>query len=99
MNLLTLIVSGVAIRLIAFSQRAAADSRLFRVLVDELQGADLHHGMFIPTIEGQGTEEQKAKWLPLANRSGLSLFPNLLELLVESCLFLYNWMRMKLVDN
>ncbi|XP_058950187.2 peroxisomal acyl-coenzyme A oxidase 1-like [Pocillopora verrucosa] len=26
----------------------------------------LHKGMFIPTIKGQGSEEQKAKWLPLA---------------------------------
>jgi acyl-CoA oxidase len=28
---------------------------------------DLHRGMFIPTIENQGTDEQRAKWLPLAN--------------------------------
>ncbi|KAG1704565.1 hypothetical protein DVH05_005496 [Phytophthora capsici] len=27
---------------------------------------DLHRGMFIPTIENQGTDEQRAKWLPLA---------------------------------
>ncbi|XP_062581681.1 peroxisomal acyl-coenzyme A oxidase 1-like [Saccostrea cucullata] len=26
----------------------------------------VHYGMFIPAIEKQGTEEQKAKWLPLA---------------------------------
>lgn len=25
-----------------------------------------HQGMFIPTIKGQGTDEQQAKWLPLA---------------------------------
>ncbi|XP_077990374.1 peroxisomal acyl-coenzyme A oxidase 1-like [Glandiceps talaboti] len=29
----------------------------------------LHHLMFIPTITGQGTEEQKRKWLPLAERN------------------------------
>ncbi|GMF18225.1 unnamed protein product [Phytophthora lilii] len=27
---------------------------------------DLHRRMFIPTIENQGTDEQRAKWLPLA---------------------------------
>ncbi|KAE9038508.1 hypothetical protein PR003_g5782 [Phytophthora rubi] len=27
---------------------------------------DLHREMFIPTIENQGTDEQQAKWLPLA---------------------------------
>ncbi|KAG7384306.1 hypothetical protein PHYBOEH_009570 [Phytophthora boehmeriae] len=27
---------------------------------------DLHRIMFIPTIENQGTDEQRAKWLPLA---------------------------------
>ncbi|KAG7387244.1 hypothetical protein PHYPSEUDO_014529 [Phytophthora pseudosyringae] len=27
---------------------------------------DLHRGMFIPTMENQGTDEQRAKWLPLA---------------------------------
>ncbi|KAL3665480.1 hypothetical protein V7S43_009515 [Phytophthora oleae] len=27
---------------------------------------DLHRGMFIPTIENQGTDEQRAQWLPLA---------------------------------
>ncbi|EGZ19822.1 hypothetical protein PHYSODRAFT_312798 [Phytophthora sojae] len=28
---------------------------------------DLHREMFIPTIESQGTDEQRAKWLPLAS--------------------------------
>ena len=27
---------------------------------------DLHGGMFIPTIAGQGTPQQKKKWLTLA---------------------------------
>ncbi|PSC69663.1 peroxisomal acyl-coenzyme A oxidase 1-like [Micractinium conductrix] len=31
-------------------------------------GLELHIGMFIPTILGQGTPEQQAKWLPLCNR-------------------------------
>ncbi|OWY93716.1 Peroxisomal acyl-coenzyme A oxidase [Phytophthora megakarya] len=29
---------------------------------------DLHRNMFIPTIETQGTDEQRAKWLPLAKK-------------------------------
>ncbi|RLN37450.1 hypothetical protein BBO99_00007339 [Phytophthora kernoviae] len=27
---------------------------------------DVHNSMFIPTLENQGTDEQRAKWLPLA---------------------------------
>ncbi|ETL45690.1 hypothetical protein L916_04259, partial [Phytophthora nicotianae] len=27
---------------------------------------DVHDSMFIPTLENQGTDEQRAKWLPLA---------------------------------
>ncbi|GMI96190.1 acyl-CoA oxidase 1 [Hibiscus trionum] len=34
--------------------------------VDQPAYANLHWGMFIPAIEGQGTEEQKQKWLPMA---------------------------------
>ncbi|KAE8055879.1 hypothetical protein FH972_012691 [Carpinus fangiana] len=40
-------------------------SRL-RFYVDEPAFTDLHWGMFIPAIKGQGTEEQLQKWLPLA---------------------------------
>ncbi|XP_028787730.1 peroxisomal acyl-coenzyme A oxidase 1 [Neltuma alba] len=40
-------------------------SRL-RFYVDEPAFTDLHWGMFIPAIKGQGTEEQQQKWLPLA---------------------------------
>uniref|UniRef100_M4C1G4 Acyl-coenzyme A oxidase n=1 Tax=Hyaloperonospora arabidopsidis (strain Emoy2) TaxID=559515 RepID=M4C1G4_HYAAE len=29
---------------------------------------DLHRNMFIPTIKTQGTDEQRAKWLPLAKK-------------------------------
>nr|ALB76817.1 acyl-CoA oxidase 1 [Jatropha curcas] len=37
-----------------------------RSFVDEPAYTDLHWGMFIPAIKGQGTEEQQQKWLPLA---------------------------------
>ncbi|XP_054795744.1 peroxisomal acyl-coenzyme A oxidase 1-like [Prosopis cineraria] len=40
-------------------------SRL-RFYVDEPAFTDLHWGMFIPAIKGQGTEEQQQQWLPLA---------------------------------
>ncbi|XP_039122296.1 peroxisomal acyl-coenzyme A oxidase 1-like [Dioscorea cayenensis subsp. rotundata] len=40
-------------------------SRL-RFYVDEPSYVDLHWGMFVPAIKGQGTEEQHKKWLPLA---------------------------------
>lgn len=40
-------------------------SRL-RFFIDEPAYTDLHWGMFIPAIKGQGTEEQQQKWLPLA---------------------------------
>ncbi|XP_043716446.1 peroxisomal acyl-coenzyme A oxidase 1-like [Telopea speciosissima] len=40
-------------------------SRL-RFYVDETAYTDLHWGMFVPAIKGQGTEEQQKKWLPLA---------------------------------
>uniref|UniRef100_A0A5B6Z5M8 Acyl-coenzyme A oxidase n=1 Tax=Davidia involucrata TaxID=16924 RepID=A0A5B6Z5M8_DAVIN len=37
-----------------------------RFYVDEPAFTDLHWGMFVPAIKGQGTEEQQQKWLPLA---------------------------------
>ncbi|GMH26652.1 hypothetical protein Nepgr_028495 [Nepenthes gracilis] len=37
-----------------------------RFFVDETTYMDLHWGMFIPAIKGQGTEEQQQKWLPMA---------------------------------
>ncbi|KAL2233012.1 peroxisomal acyl-coenzyme A oxidase 1 [Sesamum indicum] len=40
-------------------------SRL-RFYVDEPAFTDLHWGMFVPAIKGQGTDEQQQKWLPLA---------------------------------
>ncbi|KAG2679858.1 hypothetical protein I3760_11G071400 [Carya illinoinensis] len=45
------------------SEEEAAELRFY---VDEPAFMDLHWGMFIPTIKGQGTEEQQQKWLPLA---------------------------------
>ncbi|XP_047330733.1 peroxisomal acyl-coenzyme A oxidase 1-like isoform X1 [Impatiens glandulifera] len=39
---------------------------MMRYFVDEPAYTDLHWGMFIPSIKGQGTEEQQKKWLPLA---------------------------------
>uniref|UniRef100_A0A1D1Z8Z8 Acyl-coenzyme A oxidase n=1 Tax=Anthurium amnicola TaxID=1678845 RepID=A0A1D1Z8Z8_9ARAE len=40
----------------------------FRFFLDHASYMDLHWGMFIPAIKGQGTEEQQAKWLPLAQK-------------------------------
>ncbi|XP_077235377.1 peroxisomal acyl-coenzyme A oxidase 1-like [Tasmannia lanceolata] len=42
-------------------------SRL-RFFVDEPAYTDLHWGMFMPAIKGQGTDEQQQKWLPLAQK-------------------------------
>ncbi|KAJ9556111.1 hypothetical protein OSB04_010725 [Centaurea solstitialis] len=44
------------------------EAKWLRLYIDEPAYTDLHWGMFIPAIEGQGTEEQKKKWLPLARR-------------------------------
>ena len=35
-----------------------------REFIDEPGGLDLHLGMFIPTIQGQGDEEQRKYWIP-----------------------------------
>ncbi|CAL0312306.1 unnamed protein product [Lupinus luteus] len=40
----------------------------FRTFVDEPAFTDLHWGMFVPAIKGQGTDEQQKKWLPLAQK-------------------------------
>ncbi|XP_010540819.1 PREDICTED: peroxisomal acyl-coenzyme A oxidase 1-like [Tarenaya hassleriana] len=39
-----------------------------RFFVDHPSFLDLHWGMFMPAIKGQGTDEQQQKWLSLANR-------------------------------
>ena len=44
---------------------ALAAGRIVRELLDEPCGVDLHLGMFIPTIQGQGDAEQQKAWLPL----------------------------------
>ncbi|KAJ8436310.1 hypothetical protein Cgig2_005234 [Carnegiea gigantea] len=44
------------------------EASLLRFFVDEPAFTDLHWGMFIPAIKGQGTEEQQKKWLPMAYR-------------------------------
>ncbi|CAA7020357.1 unnamed protein product [Microthlaspi erraticum] len=43
------------------------ESIRFRSFMDQPGFVDLHWGMFVPAIKGQGTEEQQQKWLPLAN--------------------------------
>ncbi|CAD6338082.1 unnamed protein product [Miscanthus lutarioriparius] len=42
------------------------EANLLRQYVDQPGYVDLHWGMFVPAIKGQGTEEQQQKWLPLA---------------------------------
>ncbi|KAL1805968.1 hypothetical protein ACET3Z_029036 [Daucus carota] len=39
-----------------------------RFFIDEPTYTDLHWGMFVPAIKGQGTEEQQEKWLKLAEK-------------------------------
>ncbi|EOA26709.1 hypothetical protein CARUB_v10022793mg [Capsella rubella] len=39
-----------------------------RSFMDQPGFLDLHWGMFVPAIKGQGTEEQQKKWLSLANK-------------------------------
>lgn len=42
------------------------EKNIFANATGEQSPIGLHEGMFLPTIEGQGTEEQKAKWVPLS---------------------------------
>ncbi|CAL0311649.1 unnamed protein product [Lupinus luteus] len=39
-----------------------------RTFMDQPSFTDLHWGMFVPAIKGQGTDEQQQQWLPLANK-------------------------------
>ncbi|KAM7272321.1 hypothetical protein ACFE04_026984 [Oxalis oulophora] len=39
--------------------------------ISEHNYMDLHFGMFIPAIKGQGTEDQQNKWLPLAQKCAI----------------------------
>ena len=45
-----------------------AVGRIIREMIDEPGGLDLHLGMFIPTIQGQGDDEQRARWLPMCTK-------------------------------
>ena len=45
------------------SEEEASELRFF---VDQPAYTDLHWGMFILAIKGQGTEEQQEQWLPMA---------------------------------
>ncbi|MBA0859224.1 hypothetical protein Goshw_004587 [Gossypium schwendimanii] len=45
------------------SEEEASKLRFF---IDQPVFTDLHWGMFIPAIKGQGNEEQQQKWLPMA---------------------------------
>ena len=47
------------------------DLHWFRTAIDENLPIGLHHSMFIPTLEGQLTDEQQRKWLPLARHYGI----------------------------
>ncbi|KAL4348018.1 hypothetical protein GQ457_17G020750 [Hibiscus cannabinus] len=42
------------------------EANMLRSYVDQPAFTDLHWGMFIPAIKGQGTNEQQEKWLPMA---------------------------------
>ncbi|KAK8479402.1 hypothetical protein V6N13_036426 [Hibiscus sabdariffa] len=42
------------------------EANMLRSYVDQPAFTDLHWGMFIPAIKGQGTIEQHEKWLPMA---------------------------------
>ncbi|KAJ0262123.1 putative peroxisomal acyl-coenzyme A oxidase 1.2 [Hirschfeldia incana] len=44
------------------------ESLMLRHFMDQPGFLDLHWRMFVPAIKGQGTEEQKQKWLPLAHK-------------------------------
>ena len=43
------------------------EQRIFQRTIETVNPLGIQHLMFIPTISGQGTQEQKDKWLPLAN--------------------------------
>ena len=46
------------------NNKLIAIARVVREFIDEPGGLDLHLGMFIPTIQVQGTDEYKNCWLP-----------------------------------
>lgn len=64
----TLKKAAYAWKLIVNLRLSEEEAKWLRLYIDEPAFTDLHWGMFIPAIEGQGTEEQKQKWLPLAQK-------------------------------
>ncbi|KAL4157190.1 hypothetical protein PRNP1_006215 [Phytophthora ramorum] len=42
------------------------DQQILYKALGEPLGFDVHRAMFVPTLENQGDDEQRAKWLPLA---------------------------------
>ncbi|KAI3522324.1 hypothetical protein L1887_00014 [Cichorium endivia] len=64
----TLKKAAYAWKLIIDLRLSEEEAKWLRLYIDEPAFTDLHWGMFIPAIEGQGTEEQKQKWLPLAQK-------------------------------
>ncbi|POM78241.1 Peroxisomal acyl-coenzyme A oxidase, partial [Phytophthora palmivora] len=42
------------------------DQQILYSAMGEPTAIEVHRSMFIPTLENQGTDEQRAKWLPLA---------------------------------
>ncbi|KAL6985961.1 acyl-coenzyme A oxidase [Sarracenia purpurea var. burkii] len=55
-----------AFKRIAELRLSEEEAAKLRYYIDEPCFTDLHWGMFVPAIKGQGTEEQQKKWLPLA---------------------------------
>ncbi|KAF9602722.1 hypothetical protein IFM89_030610 [Coptis chinensis] len=62
----TLRKSAHAWKIIIELRLTEEEATKLRDFVDEPAPIDMHWDMFIPTIIGQGTEEQQKKWLPLA---------------------------------
>ncbi|KMZ63072.1 Acyl-CoA oxidase [Zostera marina] len=62
----TLRKSAHAWKLINELRLTEEEATKLRLYIDQPGYTDLHWGMFIPAIKGQGTEEQQKKWLPLA---------------------------------
>ena len=58
------LAAAIGIRELVLSEGLSfEDAKILRKLVDLPGGFELHFGMFIPTLMGQGTAEQLEKWL------------------------------------
>ncbi|KAG9156202.1 hypothetical protein Leryth_024803 [Lithospermum erythrorhizon] len=62
----TLRKATYAWKLINELQLSEEEASKVRFYVDEPAFTDLHWGMFVPAIKGQGTDEQQKKWLSLS---------------------------------